>query len=682
MTSEYLHETTELGITPPERTLPRVLADSGYHTAAFYTQGIFHTAAEQLARYEHDAFGFALHDHQDRPAEQMTDRALEEVERTLTRGEPSSLFWVHYFDVHEPYEATTLGTRDIDRYDSELLATDTAIGRLVQKTRERLSKPVVVVVTADHGEEFHEHGGVYHGSSLYEEQLHVPLLIVAPGVAPRRLAQPVELSDVAPTLLMLVGVERPAGMRGSDLRTLWTDRPHDRGPVFSAVIHKKMVVSWPYKLIADLRFGAFELYNLQQDPLERENRADREPKRVHELRGEVYAWLDSLAPREATATRAAQALEWGRLGDRRAVVSLSELLIDENAGAADRCEAARLLGKLADPAASDPLLSATHTRDPWVAAESAIALGRMFDDRAVTSLRRLVRAEDPGIRSRAAVSLGRLRDQAAVPALIDALWVAPNLYEREEAVRWLGRLRDPSALDALINVLPEPHTRHLVVIALGEVGDPRSFVPLSQVLESDRNTHVRDGVVRGMSMLGDPRALPVVLPLVAADPALRNTGEALVRLHALERKLIAGVDLEANAHGVSGFTHCQSGPWRHDWDFLHRTHCETEHDRAAVKFPLPPQVADDPEGNTLLIELRRADASASVPVELHVAGRVVQLQVDGVWRDVRVHLTHAELPRGALRVELRAAQPDARLDVDHVLLVPQPQTRPALASDG
>lgn len=60
--SEYLHETTELGGHPPEQTLPRTLAADGYHTAAFYTQGIFHTAAERLSAYERDAFGFALHE--------------------------------------------------------------------------------------------------------------------------------------------------------------------------------------------------------------------------------------------------------------------------------------------------------------------------------------------------------------------------------------------------------------------------------------------------------------------------------------------------------------------------------------------------------------------------------------------------------------------------------------------
>jgi len=675
LTSEYLHETTELGAAPPERSLPGLLADSGYHTAAFYTQGIFHTAAERLGVYERTAFGFALHDHQDRPAEQMTDRVLSEIDRTLTRGEPSSLFWVHYFDVHEPYEATTLGTSDLDRYDSELMATDAAIGRLVREARARLKKPVVVVVTADHGEEFHEHGGVYHGSSLYEEQVHVPLLLAAPGIQPHRYVQPVESVDIVPTLLGLLGIDAPPTLRGSDLRQLLADPTRERGPVFSAVIHKKMVVSWPYKLIADLRFGSFELYQLDKDPLERDNRADHEPARVAELRGEIYAWLDALAPARAEKKRETQALEWGRLGDRRAVEPLSRLLTDDAADAAQRCEAAQLLGKLADPAASQSLLAATHAADAWVVAEAAIALGRMFDERAAPALRRLVSAEDPGIRSRAAVSLARLRDPLSVPALIDALWIAPNPYEREEAVRWLGRLGDASALDPLLNLLPEAHTRHLVVVALGELGDARAFAPLVHVLSWDRNTNVRDGAVRALSMLGDPRAVPVVLPLVGEDPALRNSGEALVRLRALERHLIGGTDVDAAAaHGGTGIAGCRRGPLRHDWDFLHRTYCRTERDRASLRLAVPRAVSESPYGSTLLISLRRSDATARVRVQLRLGERAERAEsssADGVWNEQRFSVPKGALHAGTVRLELQVEEPGARLEIDHALLVPK-----------
>jgi HEAT repeat protein len=614
----------------------------------------------------------------------MTDRVLGEIDRTVARGEPSSLIWAHYFDVHEPYEATTLGTSDVDRYDSELLATDRAIGRLVRETEKRVHKPLVVVITADHGEEFHDHGGVYHGSSLYEEQVHVPLIVLAPGLPPRRVKQPVESIDIAPTLLGMLGIARPSSMRGTDLRALMLQpSATERGPVFSAVIHKKLVVSWPYKLIADLRFGSFELYNLEQDPKERDNRADREPARVQSLRGEVYAWLDSLTPAAGDLNRSAQALEWGRLGDRRAVEALCALLLNDDAGAAARTEAARLLGKLADPAASNALLTATHAHDAWVAAEAAIALGRMFDPQALPALRALVDSEDPGIRSRAAVSLGRLRDRAAVPALIGALWSAPNLYEREEAVRWLGRLGDPAALDPLLNLLPEAHTRHLVVVALGELGDARAFAPLTHVLSWDRNTTVRDGAVRGLAMLGDARALPVLLPLVSEDPALSNTSEALVRLHALERRLIGGVDLSPSTQGVSGFGHCERGPLRQDWDFLHRTSCISERQRSSLTLHIPRRVAEADDGAIALISLKRLDATGSAELELRIGDRLtLPVRVDGAWHELRFPIAKGALPTGSARAELRAITPNARVQLDHVLLVPRTTSGDVAARGG
>jgi len=669
--SEYLHETTELGAPAPEQTLPRALAEDGYHSAAFYTQGIFHTAAERLSSYEQDAFGFALHDHQDRPPEQMTDRVLEEIDRTVQRGEPNALFWVHYFNVHEPYRATTFGTSDVDRYDSEILAADAAIGRLVRSARARLKKPLVVVITADHGEEFHEHGGVYHGSSLYQEQVHIPLIMVVPGMPARRYAQPVESIDIAPTLLGLVGVDRPVSMRGADLRAYLVNPERDRGPVFSAVIHKKMVVSWPHKLIADLRFGSYELYDLSKDPGERQNNADRDPGRVRELRAEIYAWLDALSSTRIAGNQNAQALEWGRLGDRRAVAPLQNLLLDTEAAATSRSEAARLLGKLADDGAAESLLKATHTSHDWVAAEAAIALGRIFDERARPALRRLVVSEDPGIRSRAAVSLARLRDKSAVPALTDALWLAPNPYEREEAVRWLGRLGDASALDPLLNLLPETHTRHLVVLALGELGDARAFEPLVQTLGWDHNTNVRDGVVRALATLGDPRALGVLLPLVEDDSALRNTGEALIRLNALGRGLVGGADIDRRAAQLgSGLAACHQGPLRHDWDFLQRTFCKTSQKRVQWSVEVPRAVFEAPEGNSLLVSLRRADNPAATSVELHLGQHVLQLETDGAWNEQRFTLPAHSLPRGPIRAELVIPEAGARIELDHLLLVP------------
>jgi arylsulfatase A-like enzyme len=672
LTSEYLHETLDLGQPAPSATLATVLAGAGYHTAAFYTDGIFHTAGERLKPYEASAFGFAVREHQDRPAEEMTDRALEELDRIIGRGEPPTLLWVHYFDVHEPYQATRFGSSDRDRYDSEIRVVDSAVARLVREARARLAREVVVALTSDHGEEFREHGGVYHGSSLYDEQVRVPAMLNAPGLSAHRVSAPVESIDLAPTLLRMLGVTPPASMRGDDLRDLASGKEATGDPVFSAVIHKKMVVDWPYKLIADLRFGLFELYDLSRDPHERQNLANRDPERLAALRGQVYAWLDSLAQHGGPAlTAEQQALEWGRLGDRRAVEPLSRLVLDATKPVAQRVEAARTLGRLADTQAGDDLTRALNDPERRVAAEAAIALGRMYDERARTALRALMTIDDADLRARAAVSLGRLRDRAAVPALIDALWTTREDYEREEAIRWLGRLRDARAIDPLLSMLPEIRTRYLVALAVGLIGDPRAFEPLSELLRHDDHPNVRDNAVRGLALLGDRRAVELILPLAVNDRGLENCSESLVRLDAIGGQRIGGCDVRAGLAGQSGLGQCQAAPELHDWNYLHRTFCMTEGGTAALPLQVPAAVAAAPLGAVAVLGVRRSDAPQEVELEVTLGGtRLEPMRVDANWSELRWTLPPGALRSGALTAQVTSSNPQARFALDHLLLLP------------
>jgi arylsulfatase A-like enzyme len=674
MASEYLHETLDLGNPAPTATLATELSRAGYHTAAFYTDGIFHTAAEHLRGYERDAFGFALHDSVKYSAEALTDRVLAEVDRTMARGEPSSLFWVHYFDVHEPYQDTYFGRADMDRYDSEIRHVDAQLERLIREFEARVSRQVIVVISADHGEEFHEHGGVYHGSSLYDEQVRIPLIVRAPGLSPRRVAAPVASIDIAPTLLEWVGLQAPSSMRGADLRAAISGQSSQLGPVFSAVIHKKMIVKWPYKLIADLRFGLFELYDLQSDPHERVNLADRQPGLLTALREQIYTWLDSLVPQAAEVSDPnLAALDWGRLGDRRAVDPLSRMLVDHGLPEATRLEAARILGHLADDRAAPGLATAMQdATTPAVAAESAIALGRMFDPRAAPLLQRLVTSEDPALRVRAGVSLGRLRDTRAVPALIEALWIAPRDYERQEAVRWLGRLGDLRALEPMIRLLPEVRTRYLVPVAIGMLGDARGFPALAELLTWDEHADVRSATVQGLGLLGDPRAIELLVPLAADDASPAPTGESLVRLGAIRRQALGGVDFTASSLAEGDLWRCHVGPLRHDWDFEHRTHCETRRASVGLRVPVPRSVASALHGAVVALAIKRVDAKEAAEVQLTLGSQTLDsVQVDASWQEPRWTLPAGRLQSGPIQIRIASTNPKARFALDHLLLIPK-----------
>jgi arylsulfatase A-like enzyme len=106
-------------------------------------------------------------------------------------------------------------------YDGEIGWVDEQLARLVAELEVRgIAGSTLLVLTSDHGEEFREHGRLGHGRTLYEEQLHVPLLLHHASLPPERRREPVSLIDVGPTLFDLAGVPPPAGLPGRSLRDL------------------------------------------------------------------------------------------------------------------------------------------------------------------------------------------------------------------------------------------------------------------------------------------------------------------------------------------------------------------------------------------------------------------------------------------------------------------------------
>jgi HEAT repeat protein len=487
---------------------------------------------------------------------------------------------------------------------------------------------------------------------------------------------PVELVDLAPTLLGMLDRPVPPAMRGDDLRPLALGRIEHVGPAFSGVTYKRMAVRWPYKLVADLRFNLFQLYDLSADPRELTNLASRRPELLEELKGEIYAWIDTLsapADRGEPVDPRMLAIDRGRLRDRRAVEPLGDLVEDESAPLEMRREAARILGQLSDRRAGGHLTRAMRADEPLVAAEAAIALGRMYDDSARSRLRELVHSEDPDLRVRAAVSLGRLRDREGVPALVEALWIAPSSYERQEAVRWLGRLRDERAVEPLLALIPEFRIRDLSVIALGTIGDRRAYEPLIEMLDWEHHTSIRDNVVRGLGQLGDPRAVPRLVAVAANEPDLENTSESLVRLGALHTGEIGGADVRPGLRGARGFGACHEGPVLHDWNYRHRTWCETQGRRVRVPLRVPRALRSTPDGAIAVLRVRRVDSSVAVDFTVTIADAAHDpVSIDSQWDEHRFTVPSEALATGRLAAVLEIADPSARLRLDHVLLVPRP----------
>jgi arylsulfatase A-like enzyme len=167
-----------------------------------------------------------------------------------------------------------------DAYEGSIAFQDTQVGALVNELRERnLFDSTIVVITADHGEEFGEHHGMGHGSTLYSELLQVPLVIVAPGLAPAGAVvdSPVTPADLAATLTGLAGIDG-APFPGGSLAHLWADptlpadKAHPRMPFATWDDAGAVVIDdFHYIRKAD---GVEEIYNYRADPDEQSNLVD------------------------------------------------------------------------------------------------------------------------------------------------------------------------------------------------------------------------------------------------------------------------------------------------------------------------------------------------------------------------------------------------------------------------
>ena len=198
-------------------------------------------------------------------------------------------------------------------YDAEIQWVDNAIGQLLDHLDERgLRENTLVIFTADHGEEFLDHGTVKHGYHVYDETVNVPLIIRTPGinVFGRNAAALAQHVDLMPTVLDLVEVEGPSEIQGRSLRSrLQGSNAPDEATVFSGTswrtIERFAVRRGDWKLVRHEDEGRTELYNLREDPAETRDRHVDHPDLVRDLiesYRQTTAPIDGVTPDDVTGT--------------------------------------------------------------------------------------------------------------------------------------------------------------------------------------------------------------------------------------------------------------------------------------------------------------------------------------------------------------------------------------------
>jgi len=278
-------------------------------------------------------------------AEDVTDLALEWIEEAPTPRDSPRFLWVHYMDVHHPYvppaeyqrrfRDESVSDRDaiqlrrkmleapdevtereldaiVDLYDAEIAYVDAEIGRLLDGVEANWGDDAVVAVTADHGEEFRDHGGFSHSATFYDEVLHVPFLL-DDGVgssdpdehdADATHDDLVGLLDLAPTLAEYAGADRSDAFRGESLASMddhsrdaviaeWADTSDDADEQSSSspasqaqqdADDRRFAVRTDDWKIVRLEDGAERLFDLSSDPDERTNLVADQPDAAARLR--------------------------------------------------------------------------------------------------------------------------------------------------------------------------------------------------------------------------------------------------------------------------------------------------------------------------------------------------------------------------------------------------------------
>jgi choline-sulfatase len=311
-------------------TLAEVCREAGLRTAAVSNVQFLSPKYGTTQGFDHVDFIEAESNTDARRATGTTDAALSWLAQN---GDQPFLLVVHYFDPHlvydppEPYRSRFAAdgaggkvNRDFGKlsqiqqmrkgnlklspadyvwlgglYDGEISYTDAEFGRFLQGLEETgTASRAVVTVVSDHGEEFNDHGSFEHGHTLYDELLHVPLLIRAPGTATdaARISGIVALKDVAPTLCELIDVPVSAEFTGRSLVPALSGGSLPPRPILSQGNmwgpEQAALRMGNWKVIVETIPGEqeetvakrFKLFDLSEDPGEQKNIAEDHPERL------------------------------------------------------------------------------------------------------------------------------------------------------------------------------------------------------------------------------------------------------------------------------------------------------------------------------------------------------------------------------------------------------------------
>lgn len=296
--------------------LPSLLKGFGYVTGCVQTNPFLSRAAGFAQGFD---YYLELFEHDAALSKPRGERATEAVLEWIDRMRNARFFlYLHLLDTHNPYappeQFRIFGPRELDLFDGEIRFVDYLLQAVSDiLLRCGLEEKTVLLITSDHGEEFHEHGTRYHAKHVYEEVLRVPLIISAPLLLPAGVVIPSQVRsiDIVPTILDLLGIPPHAACQGESLLPLLTTPSAPHRPALSQCggnnkTGAEEVVSLSegdYKLIWKRNEDRCELYHLPSDPGEHHDLACDDEAKTAQIKAALEQHLHKPPDQDTTPSR-------------------------------------------------------------------------------------------------------------------------------------------------------------------------------------------------------------------------------------------------------------------------------------------------------------------------------------------------------------------------------------------